>query len=113
MTKLQLVSWASRRGDFWGLSWRQVLPEKPPNSPRGTWERYPKNYLANQSRKMQAFPLRFPASYLPRCCLGQKESLYLRRVFWGHLGLGFPAVGEVPEFPEPGQNLVSCSASLW
>ena len=26
------------------------------------------------------------------------------RVFWGHLRLGFPAAGEVPEFPEPSQD---------
>lgn len=78
---MQLVSWASRRGDCWGLSWRQpdtqVLPEKPPmkrptllEAPgKGT----PKTTWANESRKMQAFPLRFPASYLPAAAWGRKN----------------------------------------
>lgn len=58
---------------------------------------------ADVRRKVRAF---LSNSQPPTCLLlieAEAISVCLR-VFWGHLGLGFPAAGEVPEFPEPSQD---------
>lgn len=65
---------------------------------QGSQERDSEKYLCQPERKGPGFPP--PAlSLLPACCcLRQKESLYLLRVFWGHSGLGFQLLGKSLNF---------------
>ena len=65
---------------------------------QGSQERDSEKHLCQSEKKGPGFPP--PAfSLLPACCcLRQKESLYLLRVFWGHLGLGFQLLGKSLNF---------------
>lgn len=66
-------------------------------------ERKKEKPCAEARRKVRAFL----SSFQPPTCLRLLEAEAISvclRVFWGHLRLGFPAAGEVPEFPEPSQD---------